>query len=152
MKVTLFKRSVGKKSDMYYSPTLTSPSNRSRFPRQVTARAATKRAKGALISSLRWRRASMPKCHVEVGGEGEDLAAAELLLLVPVHYTGPAENREEGENELELHNRARARQRVGEPKYDWKGKLGCKAGQRGMTLWVARRQFQVAFFLPIKVE
>ena len=104
---------------MYYSPTLTSPSNRSRFPRQVTARAATKRAKkGALISSLRWRRASMPKCHVEVGGEGEDLAAA---VVVPVHYTGPAENREEGENELGLHNRASessATSESEEPKYD----------------------------------
>ena len=123
---------------MYYSPTLTSPSNRSRFPRQVTARAATKRAKkGALISSLRWRRASMPKCHVEVGGEGEDLAAA-ALLLVPVHYTGPAENREEGENELELHNRARARQRVGGAKIRLEREIRMQSGPKErMTLWVA---------------
>ena len=79
----------------------------------------------------------MPKCHVEVGGEGEDLAAA---VVVPVHYTGPAENREEGENELELHNRASESSSTSEseePKYDWKGKLGYKAGQRRMTLWVA---------------
>ena len=61
----------------------------------------------------------MPKCHVEVGGEGEDLAAA---VVVPVHYTGLAENREEGENELELHNRARARQRVSRRSQNTTGK------------------------------
>lgn len=40
------------------------------------------------------RRSSLPKCRVEVEGgeaEEEELAAA----LAPVHYTGPAENREE---------------------------------------------------------
>ena len=94
----------------------------------------------------------MPKCHVEVGGEGEDLAAAALLLLVPVHYTGPAENREEGENELGLHNRARARQRVGGAKIRLGGEIRMQSGPKErMTLWVARGQFQEAF-LPLKVE
>ena len=52
------------------------------------------------------------------GRGGEDLAAA---VVVPVHYTGPAENREEGENELGLHNRASessATSESEEPKYD----------------------------------
>ena len=71
----------------------------------------------------------MPKCHVEVGGEGEDLADA-ALLLVPVHYTGPAENREEGENELELHNQARARQRVGGAKIRLEREIRMQSGPK----------------------
>ena len=138
------------------SPTLTSPSNRRRFPWQVeTARAAAAAtasrvgAKESLISSRRRRRASMPKCHVEVEcGEGNELATA----LVPLHYTGPAENREEKMNERtqgrtggseanwilpppwrcctivrELVNESE------EPKYDCEEKLGCRAGPGRMT-------------------